>query len=120
MERLRPRKEFGVTLEQAIRHDFLREQYLTERYAAIREGEAVWKVRNFHWLDASEDEGPVLDYYSENNHRGFIEGNERFGFQVYATPHELGEPPHHLNAETVELESEAKKKLEDYIRDTSI
>jgi hypothetical protein len=134
MERLRPRKEFGVTLEQAIEYDSLREQYLTERHAAIRAGERIWKVRNFHWLDASEDEGPVLDYYSGARHRGFLEGTDAVGYDVYAMTREvdLADPlmrgpadehrliPYKLNTEMVETRRLAEIVLESYVEETAI
>jgi hypothetical protein len=121
MERQRSRKEFGITFEEALKHPELREQYFSERIAAIRAGESVWMVRGFSGLEAaSEDEVPVFNYYTEGQHRGFIEGNERYGYQVYAPPLEEGERPHHLNAEPVELFNEAQKSLEDYIKDTTL
>ena len=162
MERHRPRKNFGVSLEQAIGNDALRELYFTERTGARRAGESVWVVRNFAYFDSGMTAGsgmlnewirdavlkaggfvytgstrvtaPKYDYFTEDKPRGYVEGIDDVGFDVYAITkvQDLDNPliegpadehevkPHHLNTEPLESLSQAMKMLEDYIKDTAI
>jgi hypothetical protein len=134
MERIRPRKEFGVTMEQAAGNHALREQYFTERYSAIRQGEKVWVVRSFDWTEAAEDEGPVINYYSGGKPRGFVEGSDWVGYDVYAMVREveLDDPlmrgpadehrmiPYKLNTEIIDSRRLAEIALEEHVEATSL
>lgn len=104
-----------ITHDEAIRYPEFRNSYVAERVELIKLGEPVWMLRNFD-DDSDMERGTVLDYYQGGGLRGYVDGNELDGFQVYGPEIEEGEGSHHLNTEPVGLLSEAKKSLADYIR----
>ena len=108
-----------ISHDEAIRSPQIWAKYRDERVALIKAGQPVWMLPGIFGEDATEKaKGDlVLDYYQGGGRRGFIEGNELDGFQVYAPEIEEGMGPHHLNGEPVGLLSEARRMLEGYIQE---
>jgi hypothetical protein len=91
-------------------------QYKDERVALVKAGKPIWMLRG---IDAGDTEPAiVLDYYESGGLRGYVEGDDLDGYQVYGPEAEEGRGPLHLNTEPVMLLSEAQKSLADYIKDT--
>lgn len=110
----REKPRLTVTEEEAIRDPRLRRQYRDERIVLIKSGASAWMLRGF---DGPSEMGPgvVVDYYAAGGLRGYIEGDDLEGYQVYGHSVEAEEGPHHLNTEPIKLRSEAERTLRDYV-----
>jgi len=108
-----------VSHDEAIGDPKFRSRYRDERVSFIKAGMPVWMLRGFEGQDVMEP-GIVLEFYKDGARKGFIEGNDLDGYEVYGLGTGLEERPHHLNSDTIMLRSEAQKLLEDVISDTSL
>ncbi|MBA3757836.1 hypothetical protein H0X09_03155 [Candidatus Saccharibacteria bacterium] len=117
MSEMLPSGESGlkITEEDAIASPKLRAEYLSERITLVKSGTPVWILRNFDGPSDMES-GVIVDFYAAGVQRGYIEGNDLDGYQVYGPAiEELGDGPVHLNMEPVDNRSEAERILRDYV-----
>ena len=104
-----------ISHDEVISDPDLWPQYKAERVALVKADRPVWMLRGLETGDMDPG-GIVLDYYEEGGLRGYIEGDDLEGYQVYVPQAE--EPgPRRLNTEPIMLLGEAKNILADYVQD---
>lgn len=111
-------RQFNTSHEEAIAHPALRDEYNKERDAAKEAGEPVWKIINFSSLETTlEEPGVAYNFYKDGGLRGYIEGDDEYGYHVYGPEIEEGRGPVHLNTEPLEDRRQAQIALEKYIKE---
>ncbi|HSX18308.1 MAG TPA: hypothetical protein VLE51_03065 [Candidatus Saccharimonadales bacterium] len=103
-----------ITHDEAINDRDLRMDYVLERVARVKAGLPTWKLRGFNKREG--DEGYVYDFYFKDQMRGYIEGNDLDGYQVYLSSTDEDEDrPQHLNTEPIDYLRTAQELLEDAV-----
>ncbi|HEX5394755.1 MAG TPA: hypothetical protein VFW52_00105 [Candidatus Saccharimonadales bacterium] len=134
MESIRPKKDFAISLELALKNDQLREQYFTERRLRALVGEKVWVADSFKQFEAPEPAAYRFNLLQGANARGYVEGADDAGYFVYAYVKEklLDNPliygpsedntivPYKINTEPIETMGLAQQTLIEYLEETSV